>query len=146
MLPSAVDWSEFHVWSFLVSDVEKTQHKNALRLGVELNCSSCMVNRLPPKDRKLRVRFKFRLDAIFLSDNCFLWDSMCTEFRSQRVKRCKRNHSFKWVLVKTELFNIAVKYFNAKKKSARYSEVFVETELVESRTQCTWSHIQVGHG
>ena len=59
MLPSAVDWSEFHVWSFLVSDVEKTQHKNALRLGVELNCSSCMANRLPPKDRKLRVRFKF---------------------------------------------------------------------------------------
>ena len=85
MLPSAVDWSEFHVWSFLVSDVEKTHHKNALRLGVELNCSSCVANRLPPKDRKLRVRFKLWLDAPLWATMAYLHCRIRTLFRLYKL-------------------------------------------------------------
>ena len=63
-----------------------------------------------------------------------------TGSRLQRVKRCKRNSSFKWVLAATELLNIAVNYFDAK-KSARNSWVLVVTELVVSETQCKWEGI-----
>ena len=51
----------------------------------------------------------------------------------QRVKGCKRKARHKWVLVVTELFNIAVDDIQAK-KSGRYSRVLVITELVLSGT------------
>ena len=63
-----------------------------------------------------------------------------TGSRLQRVKRCKRNCSFKWVLTATELFNIAVNLFDAK-KSARYSLVLVVTELVVSGTHCNYCNL-----
>ena len=41
---------------------------------------------------------------------------------------------YKWVIIVTELFNVAVNYFDAK-KSASCSRVLVVTELVVSGTQ-----------
>ena len=52
----------------------------------------------------------------------------------QRVKDAKETACCKWVFIATELFNIVVNYFDAK-KSAPYSRVLVVTELV-SGTQC----------
>ena len=45
---------------------------------------------------------------------------------------------YKWVLVVTELFNMAVNDFDAK-QSTCYGRVLVVTELVLSGTQCTCS-------
>ena len=45
-----------------------------------------------------------------------------------------------WVLDETELFNIAVNDFDAK-KSILCSRVIVVTELIVSRTQCTYSSV-----
>ena len=50
-------------------------------------------------------------------------------------KDAKETARYKWVLVVTKLFNIAVNDFDAK-QSARYSRVLVVTELVLSGTQC----------
>ena len=47
----------------------------------------------------------------------------------------KETAHYKWVLIVTELFNIAVNDFDAK-KSAHCSQVLVVTELVVSGTQC----------
>ena len=56
--------------------------------------------------------------------------------RLQRVKRCKKTLLItSGVLVATELLNIAVNNFDAK-KSARCSRMVVVTELVVSGTQC----------
>ena len=55
-------------------------------------------------------------------------------FETRNSNTLGHAHS-KWVFIVTELFNIAVNDFNAK-KSAHYSRVLVVTELVESRTQC----------
>ena len=73
MLPSAVDWSEFHVWSFLLSDVENAQRKNAQRTGdasalqqpAATDCAACRANRLPPKDRKIKVRNPVKCQLFF---------------------------------------------------------------------------------
>ena len=45
----------------------------------------------------------------------------------------------KWVLFVTELPNIALNNFDAK-KSARCSRVLIVTELVVSGTQCNFGH------
>ena len=58
-----------------------------------------------------------------------------TGFCLQRVKDARKIVRYKWVLVVTGLFNIAINDFNVK-KSARYSQVFVVAELVTSGTQC----------
>ena len=50
-------------------------------------------------------------------------------------KDAKENTHCKWVLVVTELFNIAVNDFGAK-KSAHYSWVLAVTEVVVRGTQC----------
>ena len=50
-------------------------------------------------------------------------------------KDAKETARYKWVLVVTELFNMAVNDFDAK-QSACYSRVLVVTELVLSGTQC----------
>ena len=50
-------------------------------------------------------------------------------------KDAKETARYKWVLAVTELFNIAVNDFDAK-KSAHCSQVLVVTELVVSGTQC----------
>ena len=47
-----------------------------------------------------------------------------TESRLQRLKDAKVTARYKWMLIVTELFNIAVNYLEAK-KSARYSQVLV---------------------
>ena len=47
----------------------------------------------------------------------------------------KETARYKWVLVVTELFNMAVSDFDAK-QSACYSRMFFVTELVLSGTQC----------
>ena len=50
---------------------------------------------------------------------------------------------FKWVLVVTEIFNIAVSDIHAK-KSARYSQVLVVIELVVSETPCIYEILTSG--
>ena len=50
-------------------------------------------------------------------------------------KDAKETALYKWVLVVTKLFNMAVNDFDAK-ESARYSWVLAVTELVLSGTQC----------
>ena len=50
-------------------------------------------------------------------------------------KDAKETAYCKWVLVATELINIAVNDFDAK-KSAHYNRVLVVTDLVISRTPC----------
>ena len=50
-------------------------------------------------------------------------------------KDAKETARYKWVLVVTKLFNMAVNDSDAK-QSARYSRVLVVTELVLSGTQC----------
>ena len=57
-----------------------------------------------------------------------------TGSRLQRQKDAKETARYKWMLVVTELFNIAVNQFDAKKSSRT---VFVVTELVVSEIQCT---------
>ena len=57
-------------------------------------------------------------------------------------KDAKENARYKWVLVVTELFNMAVNDFDAK-KSARYSRVLAVTELVLSGTQCITTSMSV---
>ena len=52
-----------------------------------------------------------------------------------RVKDARKTAHYKWVLVVTELFNIAINDFDIK-KSSRYSQMFVVAELVTSGTQC----------
>ncbi len=70
---SAVDWSEFHVWNYLISDIQKSQHKRDHRMGVQthtdLTCSQCMLSRLPQKDRKLQVR---NLDVLIFHPFIFI--------------------------------------------------------------------------
>ena len=57
-----------------------------------------------------------------------------TGSRLQRVKiDSKETVRYKWVLAVTELFNITVNYFDAK-KSSRFNRVLVG--LVVSGTQC----------
>ena len=55
--------------------------------------------------------------------------------RLQRANDAKETPHYKWVLIVTELLNIAVNDFDAK-KSAHCSQVLVVTELVVSGTQC----------
>ena len=55
----------------------------------------------------------------------------------QRVKHVKENVRCLWVLIVSELFNITINDGGAK-KSAFYSRVLVVTELLVSRTQCTY--------
>ena len=50
-------------------------------------------------------------------------------------KDAKETACYKWLLIVTELFNMAVNDFDAK-QSPRYSRVLVVTELVLSGTQC----------
>ena len=58
-----------------------------------------------------------------------------TGSRLQRKKKdAKETARYKWMLVVTELFNIAVNQFDAKKSSRT---VFVVTKLVVSEIQCT---------
>ena len=58
-------------------------------------------------------------------------------------KDAKETARYKWVLLVTELFNMAVNDFDAK-QSARYSRVLVVTELVLSGTQCNVIVITAG--
>ena len=51
-------------------------------------------------------------------------------------KDAKETSRYKWMLIVTELLNIAVNYFDTK-KSAHYSRVLSEIELDVSGTQCT---------
>ena len=57
-------------------------------------------------------------------------------------KDTKETARYKWVLVVTELFNMAVNDFDAK-QSARYSRVLVVNELVLSGTQCIFGQYYV---
>ena len=50
-------------------------------------------------------------------------------------KKMQKKISFKWVLVVTELFNIAVNYFSPT-KSVHYNQVLVVTKRHVSGTQC----------
>ena len=52
-------------------------------------------------------------------------------------KDAKETARYKWMLVVTKLFNMAVNDFDAK-ESARYSRVLTVTELILSGTQCMW--------
>ena len=54
-------------------------------------------------------------------------------------KDAKETARYKWVLVVTKLFNMAVNDFDTK-QPARYSRVLVVTELVLSGTQCIMIH------
>ena len=55
--------------------------------------------------------------------------------RLQRANDAKETPYYKWVLIVTELSNIAVNDYDTK-KSAHCSQVLVVTELVVSGTQC----------
>ena len=61
-----------------------------------------------------------------------------TGYHLQRVIYAQETPRYKWQFDVTELFNIAVSCFDAK-KSARYSQVLVVTQLVLSRTQCMYT-------
>ena len=50
-------------------------------------------------------------------------------------KDTKETARYKWVLIVTELFNMAV-YDSVAEKSAPYSRVLIVTEVVVSETQC----------
>ena len=69
-----------------------------------------------------------KTDSLEIKWSSFSYNGPCF----LRVKRCKRNCCCLWVLVVTKMFND----FDAK-KCARYSQLFVATDLVISRTQCS---------
>ena len=51
-------------------------------------------------------------------------------------KDSKATARYKWVLIVTEFFNIAVNYIHAK-KAVPYTQILIVTELVVSGNQCT---------
>ena len=82
------------------------------------------------------LQTEVHLEMVFTS--CFRVLSPTPKYTGsslQRVKDAKETACYKWVLVVTELLNIAVNDFDAK-KSARYSWVRVVTGLVVGGTQC----------
>ena len=67
----------------------------------------------------------------------FIWNRSTLSPAYNEQKDAKETARYKWVLVVTKLFNMAVNDFDAK-QSARYSRVLAVTELVLSGTQCTF--------